>query len=182
MSKQKAEPVGDTVVFVEAKGFVRLSKTDLLVAKDGTRRAMAELIADYDDPAARPNLATQYLLSTMRPGWAMRYHQVYWPDGEMREALINHVQSHMSPGQGNEVRSILYDGLLLALHPSETPLTFSRRTFIEFFAVNEDAILWWETMATTLQQNYRIQMVYLDAGAITSLSKWFMNPLLEAEA
>jgi len=53
MSKQKAEPVGDTVVFVEAKGFVRLSKTDLLVAKDGTRRAMAELIADYDDPAAR---------------------------------------------------------------------------------------------------------------------------------
>jgi hypothetical protein len=36
-------------------------------------------------------------------------------------------------------------------------------------------------MAATLQQNFRIQMVYLDAAAITSLSKWIMNPLLEAE-
>jgi hypothetical protein len=99
----------------------------------------------------------------------------------MREALIKHVQNHMTPGQGNEARAILYEGLLLSLHPSETPLTFSRRTFIEFFIINEDTVLWWETMAATLQQNFRIQMVYLDAAAITSLSKWIMNPLLEAE-
>jgi hypothetical protein len=181
MMSKKQEPVGDTVVFVEGKGFARISHTDLLVAKDGTKRAMAELIADYDDPVARPNLAIQYLLNTMRPGWIMRYLQIYWPDGEMREAMIKHVQNHMSPGQGNEAKAILYEGLLLALHPSETPLTFSRRTFIEFFIINEDTVLWWETMAATLQQNFRIQMVYLDAAAITSLSKWIMNPLLEAE-
>jgi len=88
----------------------------------------------------------------------------------------------MSPGQGNEVRSILYDGLLLALHPSETPLLFRAVLSLNFFAVNEDPFYGGKPWRRLCNRITRIQMVYLDAGAITSLSKWFMNPLLEAEA
>ena len=174
--------VGDTIEFVEGRGFSRLGQSDLLIARDGTRRAVAELVADYSDPLVRPQLALAHIVGTLKPGWVVRFTQVYWPDGEMREAMINHVRDHMRPGMANEARAILYEGLLLALDPAETPLTFARRTFMEFFIINNDALYWWESLGPLLAQDYRIQMIYMDAEAVTSLARWILNPRLDAKA
>jgi hypothetical protein len=172
-------PVGDTIEYVEGRGFTRLGRSDLLIAKDGTKRVVAELIADYSDPLVHPQNALLHIIRSMKPGWAIRFTQVYWPDGELREALINHVKTHMSPGTANEARAILYEGLMLALDPEEIPLTYARRTFIEFFVSNNDTLYWWETLGNLLAQNCRIQMIYMDVEAVTSLARWILNPLLD---
>jgi len=177
-----SDPIGDTASFVLGTGFFHERNTVILRASDGTKRAVAELIADYDDPSNRPEEATKALLESLKIGWVVRFTQVYWPEVEIRQEFIQHVQKRMSPGENkDDVRSIFYDGLLLALHPSETPLPFARRTFLEYFVTDEISLDWWETLAGVLQRDYGIKMIYLDEAAITNISKWILNPQLDEE-
>ena len=180
-SVRSGGPVGDTVEYVVGQGFVRLGRCDLLVSSEGTRRAVAELVADYADPRVLPQDAIRHIVGSMKTGWMVRFTQVYWPDAALREAMISHVMNHMSPGSGNEVRAILYEGLLGSLDPGEIPLTFERRTFMEFAITNKETLYWWETLGATLQRDYRIQMIYLDAAAVTNLAKSILNPLLDTK-
>jgi hypothetical protein len=177
-----SEPIGDTARFVQGVDFFHERNTVLLRASDGTKRAFAEVIADYDDPSDRPEEATRALLQSLKMGWVIRFTQVYWPEAEIRQAFLEHVQRSMTSGESKEaVRSIFYDGLLLALHPTETPLPFARRTFMEFFVTDEISLDWWESLAGVLQRDYGIQLIYLDQAAITNISKWILNPQLEEE-
>lgn len=164
---------------VSAGGIDTVSGFVALKGKDGLRRVYAELMGDYDNPGARPEEALGYLLESMKPGWLYRILQVYWPDTESRRAFAEHVDRRMQPTQGNEALQILHEGLRLSLEPGEVPLSFRRRTFLEFVVLGSDAIDYWETLQDELAKNYRIELTHLDAGGIVALSRWLLNPDLE---
>jgi len=174
------DPIGDTARFVQGVDLFRERNTVLLRAADGSKRAFAEVVADYDDPSNRPEAAKTTLLQSLRIGWVIRFHQVYWPEVEIRQAFLDHVQHRMTPGAGkDDARSIFYEGLLLALHPVETPLPFARRTFLEFVVTDELSLDWWETLAGAFQRDFGIRLSYLDEAAIIQIAKWILNPQIE---
>jgi hypothetical protein len=76
----KEQAVSSTHTCVLTKGFTQVGQHAALIGDDNTKRLLAELYADPDRPAARPQEAYQASLSSMQPGWSMRVLQSFWPD------------------------------------------------------------------------------------------------------
>ena len=168
------QAVGTTRDFVLAKGFTQVGTHAALIGEDDTRRLFAELYADPDRPEVRPQEAYQAILSSMQPGWTLRFLQLFWPDPEPRLAFQKQVQGWKRAEP--EGLDILHQGLLLAVQ--EVPLPFIRRTVLEFVLPGDEGIAWWEGIGG-LCAGFGLKVQTLDQRAAESLFHWVMNPNLE---
>lgn len=168
------QTIGSTRTFVLAKGFTQVGPHAALIGDDDTRRLFAEVYADPDRPDVRPQEAYQTVLSSMQPGWTLRFLQLFWPDPEPRLAfqqLVVQWKQHEMEGL-----DILFQGLTLAVQ--EYPLPFARRTVFEFILPGDEGIAWWEGLSG-LCAGFGLRIRYLDQPAIEGLTRWVLNPNLE---
>ncbi len=167
------QTIGSTRTFVLAKGFTQVGNHAALIGEDGTRRLFAELFADPDRPEVRPQEAYQAILSSMQPGWTLRLLQLFWPDPVPREAFYQQAQKWQD--EKSEGLSILHQGLLLSIQ--ESPLSFSRRTILEFLYPGEEGLAWWDGMSGVCQA-FGVLVEPLVDENILSLMRWVFNPTL----
>lgn len=173
--------VGKTQDFVLAQGFREVGGYIALVARDGSRRLLAELFSDPDRPEARPQEAYQELLASLAPGWAARLLQVTWPDPAPRQAFLSQMESwggsgstEWGEGEGLET---LRQGLRLFL--DGFPLPYRRRTLLEFVLPAGDVALgWWRGLAGALAR-YGFILTPLGQEEILALARHLLNPELE---
>jgi hypothetical protein len=168
------QTVGSTRAFVLAKGFTQVGSHAALIGEDDTRRLFAEVYADPDRPEARPQEAYKAILSSIQPGWTLRFLQLFWPDPQPRLAFQKQVEQWKSPD--TEGLDILHQGLLLAVQ--EAPLPFVRRTVLEFVLPGEEGIAWWMGLGG-LCAGFGLKVRYLDQAAVEGLTRWVLNPDLE---
>jgi len=167
------QTIGSTRTFVLAKGFIQVGSHAALIGEDDTRRLFAEVYADPDRPEVRPQEAYQAILSSMQPGWTLRLLQLFWPDPVSREAFYLQVQKWQD-GK-SEGLSILHQGLLLSIQKS--PLSFSRRTILEFVYPGEEGLAWWDGMNGVCQA-FGVRVKPLVDEKILSLMQWVFNPTI----
>jgi len=177
MSKpQQPVEIGETRPYVMGKGFLRVSEGfDALLAHNDSKRLFAELEADPDRPEVRPQDAYASLLTSMQPGWTLRFLQIFWPDPLPRQAFQKQLQSWANPA--SEGLEILFEGLSLAIE--EDGLPFIRRTIIEYvLPPNNEGLAWWSSLPQVCL-GYGIQMHFLSKEEIQALAQWLLNPSLE---
>jgi hypothetical protein len=173
MSKQKIE-VGTTHQFVLAKGFTKVGDHDALIGADGTKRLFAELFADPDRPDVRPQETYQAILSSIQPGWTLRFLQLFWPDPEPRLAFQHQAQEWQKPA--SDGLDILHQGLVLSTE--QFPLPFGRRTILEFIYPGDEGLAWWEGMGG-LWRGFGVRVSQLAASDIQAPLKWVFSPSLD---
>ncbi len=185
--------VGKTQDFVLGQGFQELEGYTALVARDGSRRLLAEFFADPDRPETRPQEAYRDLLASLVPGWTVRLLQVTWPDPAPRQAFLAQVEAWeggrttdlggltersgaTSLGKGEELET-LRQGLKLYLEGF--PLPYRRRTLLEFILPpGDEALGWWGGVAGTLGR-YGLLVAPLGREEILVLAHHLLNPELE---
>lgn len=91
--------IGSSQSFVIAQGFRQIGEHWGLIGHDGSLRLFAQLTADPDRPAVRPVEAYQTMLSSMQPGWTMRWLQIFWPDPTPRKHFFEHAENWCEPGE-----------------------------------------------------------------------------------
>jgi hypothetical protein len=177
MSKpQQPVEIGETRPYVMGKGFVNVGEGfDALLAHNDSKRLFAELEADPDRPEVRPLDAYAALLTSMQPGWTLRFLQIFWPDPLPRQRFQEQVQGWKSPA--TEGLQILLEGLSLTVEESGLP--FIRRTIIEYvLPPNNEGLAWWSSLPQVCL-GYGIQMRFLGKDDIQTLAQWLLNPSLE---
>jgi hypothetical protein len=177
MSKnQQPVEIGETKPYVMGKGFVNVGEGfDALLAHNDSKRLFAELEADPDRPEVRPLDAYAALLTSMQPGWTLRFLQIFWPDPLPRQRFQEQVQGWKNPA--TEGLQILLEGLSLAVEESGLP--FIRRTIIEYvLPPNNEGLAWWNSLPQVCM-GYGIQMRFLGKDDIQTLAQWLLNPSLE---
>ena len=170
----KTQVIGATQLFVLSKGILQVGSHAALIGEDDTRRLFAELYADPDRPEVRPQEGYQAVLSSMQPGWTLRFLQLFWPDPEPRVEFQKQVARWQTPS--TEGLDILRQGLLLAVQ--EYPLPFVRRTVLEFVLPGDEGVAWWEGLSG-LCAGFGLRIRYLDQSAVEGLTRWVLNPNLE---
>jgi hypothetical protein len=169
------EEIGYTQSFVLAQGFTTIEEFDALVGYDNSKRLFAQLSADPDRPEVRPADAYLAVLSSMQPGWIIRVLQIFWPDPLPREKFFELVQAW--PRSEHEGRSILLDGLALAIQQQGIP--FTRKTVIEFVHPGPEGTPWWQSVPE-ICATYGVQVKYMGREEIEALAYWIFNPNLSA--
>jgi hypothetical protein len=170
--------VGNTRDFVLGQGFEEIEGYTALLARDGSRRLIAELFADPDRPAARPQEAYQELLASCAPGWTARLLQVTWPDPAPRRAFLAQVEA-WRPAEAGEPEGLAAIGQGLRLFLEAFPLPYRRRTLLEFVLPPGEASLgWWGGLGGMLRP-YGLALVPLGQDEITALAQRLLNPELE---
>lgn len=173
--------LGRTQDFVLGRGFQEQGGHMALIARDGSRRLLAEIYADPDRPEARPREAYQDLLASLVPGWAMRLLQLTWPDPEPRRAFLAQVEAwghdnSNEQGEDEELQA-LRNGLWLYLEGF--PLPYRRRALLEFILPpGDEGPGWWEGVMILLE-HYGLTLVPLGQEEILSLARHLLNPELE---
>lgn len=179
MFKRPAQPpeeeIGYTQSFVLARGFTTVDEFDALLGHDHSRRLFAQLWADPDRPEVRPADAYLALLGSMQPGWTIRILQIFWPDPLPRERFYELVQAWPRPG--HEGRSILLEGLALAVEQQGIPYT--RKTVLEFVHPGPEGTPWWQSIPG-ICATYGVQVTYMRREEIEALAHWIFNPELSA--
>jgi hypothetical protein len=173
--------VGKTQDFVLAQGFQEIGGYIALVARDGSRRLLAELFSDPGRPEARPQEAYQELLASLSPGWTARLLQVTWPDPAPRLAFLTQMEAWEGSGSTElserEGLETLRQGLRLFL--DGFPLPYRRRTLLEFVLPAGDVALgWWRGLVGTLAR-YGFILIPLGQEEILALARHLLNPELE---
>ena len=173
--------VGKTQDFVLAQGFQDVGGYIALVARDGSRRLLAELFSDPDRLEARPQEAYRELLASLAPGWTVRLLQVTWPDPAPRQAFLSQMEAWESSGSTElgegEGLETLRQGLRLFL--DGFPLPYCRRTLLEFVLPAGDVALgWWRGLPGMLAR-YGFILVPLEQEGILALARHLFNPELE---
>jgi hypothetical protein len=166
--------IGSSQSFVIAQGFRQVGEHWGLSGHDGSLRLFAQLTADPDRPEVRPAEAYQALLSSMQPGWTMRWLQIFWPDPLAREQFFEHAQNWNESDE--EGPALLRQGLLLFVQ--ETPLPYMRRTILEFLSIGDQGMAWWHGMPGLLGA-YGVIVKPLSLEEIQELAHWIFNPALE---
>ena len=177
MSKnQQPVEIGETKPYVMGKGFLRVGEGfDALLAYNDSKRLFAELEADPDRPEVRPQDAYAALLTSMQPGWTLRFLQIFWPDSLPRRSFQKEVEGWAKPN--SEGLEIMREGLLLAIE--ESPLPFIRRTIIEYILPpNNEGLAWWGSIPE-MCLGYGIEVAVLNREEIQALAQWVFNPSLE---
>jgi hypothetical protein len=175
MEIQRRMEIGSSQSFVIAQGFRRVGAHWGLTGHDGSPRLFAELSADPDRPEVRPVEAYQALLSSLQPGWAVRWLQICWPDPEPRKRFCGRLQDWHGRGGEVEGRELLRQGLWL--FAQQAPLPFIRRTVLEFPSPGDEGLAWWEGLPG-LMLAYGLQVTPLSLDAIQELARWIFNPTL----
>jgi hypothetical protein len=111
----------------------------------------------------------------MQPGWIIRVLQIFWPDPLPREKFFALVQGW--PRSGHEGRSILLDGLALAIQQQGIPYT--RKTVVEFVHPGPEGTPWWQSVPEVCT-TYGVQVKYMGREEIEALAYWIFNPNLSA--
>ena len=168
--------IGSSQSFVIAQGFRQIGEHWGLIGHDGSLRLFAQLTADPDRPAVRPVEAYQTMLSSMQPGWTMRWLQIFWPDPTPRKHFFEHAQNWCEPGEEGEGQELLCQGLLLFIQ--ETPLPFMLRTIIEFLSPGDEGVAWWNGLSELLGA-YGVLVKPLSLDEIQELACRIFNPELE---
>jgi hypothetical protein len=174
--------IGSSQSFVIAQGFHQVGEHWGLIGHDGSLRLFAQLTADPDRPAARPTEAYQALLSSLQPGWTIRWLQIFWPDPIMRQHFFECAQNWNELGGEGEGHELLRQGLLLFLQ--ETPVPFLRRTIIEFPLSGREGVAhqtgqaWWNGLPGLLGA-YGVLVKSLSLDEIQELASQIFNPKLE---
>ena len=171
----RLRPVARSQTLVLSRGLRELEGYTALVGADGSLRLLADLTADPDRPEIRPREAYLALLTSLRPGWTLRFLQVFWPDPLPRSQF--QAQAQAWPKPDNEGLTILHQGLLL--HAATANLPFYKRTILEFaFFGEKEAAAWWSGISSMLA-GYGFGFQPLDAAAVEDLIHWLFNPVLE---
>jgi hypothetical protein len=180
MFKKPAQPpdqeeIGYTQSFVLAKGFTTVDEFDALIGYDNTKRLFARLSADPDRPEVRPADAYLAMLSSVQPGWMIRVLQIFWPDPLPREKFYELVQGW--PRSEHEGRSILLDGLALAIQQQGIPYT--RKTIVEFVHPGPEGTPWWQSVPE-ICATHGVQVKYMAREEVEALAYWIFNPNLSS--
>jgi hypothetical protein len=175
-NNQADAPIGETRSYVMGKGFIRVDDSyDALIGHNDTKRLFAELEANPDRPEVRPQDAYATLLTSMQPGWTLRFLQIFWPDSLPRSRFQQGVEGWAKPN--SEGLEIMREGLLLAIE--ESPLPFIRRTIIEYILPpNNEGLAWWGSIPG-MCLGYGIEVAFLNSEEIQTLAQWVFNPSLE---
>jgi hypothetical protein len=180
--------VGATQDFVLAGGFQEVGGFTALLARDGSRRLLAEISVDPDRPEARSQEAYSELLASLAPGWTARLLQVTWPDPEPRQAFLAGMESwevsdpadpggHAGQDGPAEVGQAL--GLGLRLFLEGFPLPFRRRALLEFvLPPGEEALGWWGGAAGVLAR-HGLELTPLRREEILDLARQLLDPELD---
>jgi len=174
MKSEPVEVVGETRKFVLASGFVTVDSFDALIGEDNTKRLFAELTANTDRPDVRPMDAYHAMLTSIQPGWTIRFTQIFWPDPGPRETFYQQVISWKK--RNYEALNILYDGLLLSVQ--QTGLPYTRRTILEFVLPGDEGLSWWQSLPD-MCRTYGVDAARLSKNEIQALAYWIFNPTLE---
>jgi hypothetical protein len=167
--------VDSSQTFVIAQGFRQVGAHWGLIGHDGSLRLFVELTADPDRPDVRPVEVYRELLSSLGPGWTVRWLQIFWPDPIPRRKFCEHVRGWNEQSEEGEVRMLLHQGLLL--FAQEAPLPFIRRTVLEFLSSGDEGVAWWDGLPG-LMKTYGIKAEPLSLGEIQELARWIFNPRL----
>ena len=81
------------------------------------------------------------------------------------------------PRPEHEGRSILLDGLALALEQQGIPYT--RKTILEFVHPGPEGTPWWQSIPG-ICGTYGVQVTYMTREEIEALAHWIFNPELSA--
>ena len=176
--------IGSSQSFVIAQGFRQVEEHWGLIGHDGSLRLFAQLTADADRLAVRPVEAYRALLSSLQPGWMLRWLQIFWPDAVPRKAFFEHAQHWGELGEKGEAHELLHQGLLLFVQ--EAPLPFMRRTILEFVSPGQDGPAlryssgqaWWGGLPGLLAA-YGVSVEPLSLDEIQELARWIFDPELE---
>jgi hypothetical protein len=163
--------IGSSQTFVIARGFRQIEGGCGLVDHDGGLRLFAEITADPDRPEVRPTEAYRAVLSSLQPGWVVRWLQIFWPDPVPR-TMFSEAVAHWQ-NQGGEGLDLLRQGLQLFMQ--EAPLPFVRRTILEFLSPGEEGAAWWQSLPGLLE-TYGLQAHPLAEAQIRELARWVFNP------
>jgi hypothetical protein len=165
--------IGSSQGFVIAQGFRQVGEHWGLVGHDGSLRLFAQLSADVDRLAVRPVEAYQALLSSLQPGWTVRWLQIFWPDPLPRETFFEYVRRWKTPDR--QGYAFLRQGLLL--FAQETPLPYMHRTILEFLSIGEEGLSWWHNVPGLLGV-YGVRVQPLSLEEIQELARSIFNPEL----
>ena len=168
--------IGSSQSFVIAQGFRQVDEHWGLIGHDGSLRLFAQLTADADRLAVRPVEAYRALLSSLQPGWTLRWLQIFWPDAIPRKAFFEYAQHWCEPGEEGEGRELLRQGLLLFVQ--EASLPFIRRTILEFVSPGQEGLAWWSGLPGLLEV-YGVSVEPLSLDEIQDLARWIFDPELE---
>jgi hypothetical protein len=168
--------IGSTQSFVIAQGFRQIGEHWGLNGHDGSLRLFAQLTADPDLPTVRPVEAYQTMLSSLQPGWTIRWLQIFWPDPTPRKHFFEHAQNWTEPDREGEGHELLRQGLLLFIQ--EVPLPFRRRTIIEFLSSGDEGVAWWNGLSGLLGA-YGVLVQPLSWAEIQELASQIFDPQLE---
>ena len=168
--------IGSSQSFVLAQGFRQVGKHWGLVDHNGGLRLFAQLTADPDHPEVRPGEAYQALLSSLQPGWTVRWLQIFWPDPIPREHFFKYTQHWNARGGEEAGFKLLRQGLLLFVQ--EAPLPFIRRNIIEFLSSGDESMAWWNGLPGLLSA-YRVSVKPLSLDEIQELARRIFDPELE---
>jgi hypothetical protein len=176
--------IGSSQNFVIAQGFRQVEGHWGLIGHDGSLRLFAQLTADPDRPEVRPIEAYRALLSSLQPGWTLRWLQIFWPDPVPRKHFFENAQNWNAPGEAGEGYELLRQGLLLFLQ--ESPLPFNRRTILEFLLPGGKGVAlpkssgqtWWDGLPGLLG-TYGVWVKPLFRDEIQELASQIFNPKLD---
>ncbi|MGD2156077.1 MAG: hypothetical protein PVG14_03030 [Anaerolineales bacterium] len=168
--------VDSSQTFVVAQGFRRVGVHWGLIGHDGSMRLFVELTADPDRPDVRPVEAYRELLSSLGPGWTVRWLQIFWPDPIPRRKFCEHVRGWNGEAIEREGHMLLRQGLLL--FAQEAALPFIRRTVLEFLSPGDEGVAWWDSLPG-LMGTYGVKAKSLSPAEIQELARWIFNPELE---
>lgn len=172
--------LGKTQDFVLAQGFQELGGYTALLARDGSRRLLAELFADPDRPDTRPLEAYRELLASLPAGWTVRLLQVTWPDPAPRQAFLAQLEAWEvdGPGERGGVEELWALRQSLRLFLQGFPLPYRRRVVLEFvLPPGNEGLGWWAGVAGALAR-YGLVLAPLDQEEIMALARHLLNPEL----
>jgi hypothetical protein len=176
--------IGSSQSFVIAQGFRQVGEHWGLIGHDGSLRLFAQLTADPDRPAVRPVDAYRALLSSLQPGWTLRWLQIFWPDSIPRKKFFEYAQKWSEHSEKREAHELLRQGLLLFIQAA--PLPFVRRTILEFVVPGQEGQAlrhssgqaWWCGLPGLLGI-YGVSVEPLSLDEIQELAHWIFEPELE---
>jgi hypothetical protein len=173
----RAPAIGDTQHFVLSKGFQPVGAYTALVGDGNTLRLFAEMTADPDRPEVRPQEGYLALLSSLQPGWTVRFLQIFWPDPRPRERFLEQIQGWKGLALAHPEMQNLQQELLV--YTQSAPLPFLRRTILEFvLPQGDEGSAWWEGMMGLLT-TFGLHLELLGADEIQALVRWMFNPVIE---
>jgi hypothetical protein len=169
--------VGDTQHFVLSKGFQSVGEYTALVGDGNSLRLFAEMTADPDRPEVRPQEGYLALLSSLQPGWTVRFLQIFWPDPRPRDRFLEQIQGWNGLALTHPEMQTLQRELLAYTQSASLP--FLRRTILEFvLPQGEEGSAWWEGTAGLLL-TFGLRLEPLGADEIQALVRWMFNPVIE---